>query len=780
MMRTLITVLTLLLTIPNAFGQITNDECTDAINITSILEYCSDTEEFTTENATTSTGYGIPALCTPSWDGDQNDVWFTFSTTSTVIDLSISVIGATMQEPQIAIYRGDCSGFAELICTRAATGANTVTLDVLSLDPSEMYYMRINAAAAGSDGTFQLCIDEFASNIISNTTTNECSGVLYDTGGPTGSYGAFEAFEFSICPSEPHGCISIDLVSLETEPIFDQLTIYDGADANAPLVIGFSGTAENLFNNIPTTGCVTLTFGSDGGNQLAGFELNWTCSLTCPTPPPDIQTCDGTFYDSGGPNDNYSSSEEITTIICPDADSTGQCVYANFTEFNIENGFDDMFIYDGPTEDGDIIGAYTGMDSPGLVFSTDSCITVVFDSDGSVTGPGWMAEITCLPCGTPPPCIGETLTCDLPNACDIACDLGTLDSPSPCPNSASVTQTFCLDNTGATAPTPYITQADCMEGNDLPNPAADIWYSFEASSNEIGISMTSFLNAVSVALYEGTTCNALTPLGCNNSTNGAVSLFVTGIQPGDTYYLQISGEDENDTGEINLDIESSTDCSIPIVYMLDCNDDTFYDSGGENGNYSSGENTMTVICPQPDSAGQCVLLNFTQFEIENGFDDLFIYDGADENAPLIGTYTGADSPGVVAASDSCLTVLFLSDGSVTAPGWVADIICIECGITPPCFGVTPTCDLPDNCGIACSLDTLNSPSSCPSSVLSRQSFCFNNTGATASMPYISQVACMDSTDMPNPAADIWYSFVASSNQLNFEIESECLWRAIIV
>jgi len=139
----------------------------------------------------------------------------------------------------------------------------------------------------------------------------------------------------------------------------------------------------------------------------------------------------------------------------------------------------------------------------------------------------------------------------------------------------------------------------------MPNPAADIWYSFEAASNQVTVSVTSFLNAASVALYAGM-CDTLTPLACNNSTNGAVSLFVTDIQFGDTYYLQISGEDENDVGKINLDIESSTDCSVPIIYMLDCADTTFYDSGGADNNYSSGENAVTVICPQPDSAGQCV------------------------------------------------------------------------------------------------------------------------------------------------------------------------------
>ena len=112
--------------------------------------------------------------------------------------------------------------------------------------------------------------------------------------------------------------------------------------------------------------------------------------------------------------------------------------------------------------------------------------------------------------------------------------------------------------------------------------------------------------------------------------------------------------------------------------MLDCGDGVFTDTGGENGDYQNGENVQTTICPQPDSVGQCVLLNFLSFEIENGFDDLYIYDGQDTNAPFIGEYTDTNSPGVVVASDSCLTIVFQSDGSVTDPGWVADILCVEC------------------------------------------------------------------------------------------------------
>jgi len=252
----------------------------------------------------------------------------------------------------------------------------------------------------------------------------------------------------------------------------------------------------------------------------------------------------------------------------------------------------------------------------------------VFQSDGSVNAPGWVADILCIECGTTPPCLGVTPKCDFPDNCDIACSLDTLNSPSSCPAALSSKQSFCLDNTGATAAMPYISQVACMDTTDMPNPAADVWYSFVAGTfNQLNFEIESELTAASIALYQGDICDMLTPLGCNNSETGSVDLFLTGIQPGDTYYLQVSGADENDTGRINLEIETSTDCDTPFENNLTCTDTIFYDTGGAENDYTNGLLTQTTICPDPDSTNQCVFLNFTQFQLENGFDFMSIYDG---------------------------------------------------------------------------------------------------------------------------------------------------------
>lgn len=105
-------------------------------------------------------------------------------------------------------------------------------------------------------------------------------------------------------------------------------------------------------------------------------------------------TCTGTFRDQGGTG-NYANNLDRTTTFCSNA---GNCVRVNFTAFNIENGWDFLYIYDGPTTASTLIGTYTGTASPGTVTSSTGCLTFRFTSDGSVPGIGWTANISCVPC----------------------------------------------------------------------------------------------------------------------------------------------------------------------------------------------------------------------------------------------------------------------------------------------------------------------------------------------------------------------------------------------
>lgn len=123
---------------------------------------------------------------------------------------------------------------------------------------------------------------------------------------------------------------------------------------------------------------------------------------------------------------------------------------------------------------------------------------------------------------------------------------------------------------------------------------------------------------------------------------------------------------------------------IPVVVMQNGTQTTcnvlFYDSGGENGNYSSYEDyTLTFT---PASAGADIKAVFSAFDVEPSagcnYDYLRIYNGNSILSPLIGTYCGTDSPGTVisTAPDGSLTFKFHSDYSETYSGWEAAVTCL--------------------------------------------------------------------------------------------------------
>lgn len=113
-------------------------------------------------------------------------------------------------------------------------------------------------------------------------------------------------------------------------------------------------------------------------------------------------------------------------------------------------------------------------------------------------------------------------------------------------------------------------------------------------------------------------------------------------------------------------------CCGPTMWVDTSCNGIFQDTGGPNATYSNNENfTLTIA---PPNASQ-ISMTFYWLDIEQGYDFLYLYDGANTNAPLIGVFTGSQNPGTVIASSGSLTIRFSSDGSVVKQGWSADWNC---------------------------------------------------------------------------------------------------------
>ena len=106
----------------------------------------------------------------------------------------------------------------------------------------------------------------------------------------------------------------------------------------------------------------------------------------------------------------------------------------------------------------------------------------------------------------------------------------------------------------------------------------------------------------------------------------------------------------------------------------------FFDSG-ENENYANDEDYVLTFLPSDtqDNVIAAFIMFDVEFEENCENDWLSIYDGLDVNAPLIGTYCGTDSPGVLVSTNEAgaLTFAFHSNNTITSPGWIARLKCIN-------------------------------------------------------------------------------------------------------
>ena len=162
-----------------AMAQPSNDECTNPIVIPNVLNFCSANAAFTNVGATPST-YG-PATC---FGATQNDVWFAFTAQATDVTITVrgatpQAAGGTLQNPQVALYFGNCGGtINQLECQSTAGSTHIVEGYQGGLFVGSTYLIRIQGNA-GRVGTFQLCINNYNPPI---EPTSDCpeSAILCD------------------------------------------------------------------------------------------------------------------------------------------------------------------------------------------------------------------------------------------------------------------------------------------------------------------------------------------------------------------------------------------------------------------------------------------------------------------------------------------------------------------------------------------------------------------------------------------------------------------------
>ncbi|MFZ1790995.1 MAG: CUB domain-containing protein, partial [Saprospiraceae bacterium] len=112
--------------------------------------------------------------------------------------------------------------------------------------------------------------------------------------------------------------------------------------------------------------------------NLAFIRLNaqtYTLGTSPATNNAVINTCSGTFYDSGGSGGSYVNNQNTTVTFC--SNNTKQMVM-NFSSFNLEGGScenDYLKIYDGNSTAATLIGTFCGTNNPGIITASGTCLT---------------------------------------------------------------------------------------------------------------------------------------------------------------------------------------------------------------------------------------------------------------------------------------------------------------------------------------------------------------------------------------------------------------------
>lgn len=153
------------------------------------------------------------------------------------------------------------------------------------------------------------------------------------------------------------------------------------------------------------------------------------------------------------------------------------------------------------------------------------------------------------------------------NNCSTAQSLGSLPTTGSCSGGLQNGAPVTVSGTtiGATATNPAVSILNCQSGSsDQAAPALDVWYSFVATGTTVNVNITPGTPALAtpnIGLWTGS-CSNLLAWGCGiGNSGGNLSASFTQIVIGQTYYIQVSGNNSTSSGNFNLSVDNDIDCN---------------------------------------------------------------------------------------------------------------------------------------------------------------------------------------------------------------------------
>ncbi|GLB49722.1 T9SS type A sorting domain-containing protein [Neptunitalea lumnitzerae] len=495
------------------FGYIcpaTNDECADAIELTvNADENCGVVTSGLTVGATASSQTDdVPG--TPN-----NDVWFYFTATSTVHNISlsnvISVIGSDDSSTDMAM--GLYDGSAGCSALTLIEGSDPNSFQASGLTVGTDYYLRVFGYWDSiQNTTFDVCVgtppsppannDCANADVISVGAYGACNSVSFDNtyatdSGVVGSCEGFDNDEKDVWYSFTTN--STDGITLEVTTgtsSYVEIAIYDSCGGSEVYCQAGLDSGENLINVLQANTTYILQVWTEDYDADA-YEFCISDLPACPDPS-DLGVA-SLYSTSAWLEWNENGSAANWDI---------EWGVAGFTPTGTPNVNDTM---DNPYE------------LTGLSLETDYDFYVRSDcgmNDTDVSG--WVGPYSFTTLPTPP------ANDDCANAIEL-----TVNTDDSC----------TITTSGTTLGASASAQADDVTGY----PNTDVWYYFEATSEQHTISLSNVTNIgggtststdMGMGLYDGTNgCNALALVDDSDPN----SFQVSGLTIGNTYYVRVYG-----------------------------------------------------------------------------------------------------------------------------------------------------------------------------------------------------------------------------------------------
>jgi Zn-dependent metalloprotease/PKD repeat protein len=398
---------------------------------------------------------------------------------------------------------------------------------------------------------------------------------------------------------------------------YRNLTTYLGSNSNYWAAYnGSLQAAEDLYGNPSTQyNAVRAAWYAVG----IGTNPNTYCGGTTV-----LTSNSGTVTDGSG-SANYNNNSNCKWVIAPPGATQ---ITINFTYFNLEVGYDTVFVYGGT----DTLGTpltYTGTSLPPQIQTpagVGACL-IKFKTDASVTAGGWSFNYNTT--GITPTCSGLT----------------TLTTP---------TGSF-TDGSGSSN---YGNNQNCF-WYIAPPCATSVTLSFSQFNTELnydGIIVYDDINGTNqLAVFTGTTIPASITSNTGTMLVRFISDFVTTAQGFTANYTSTGSAYCSGTTTLN-----SADWG------------TFTDGSGTN-NYCNNMDCRWLIQP-PQATSVTLTFNSFDLELPDGqtiFDAVEVYNGTTIAAPLLGRFAGTNLPNAVTSTGGSMLVRFYSDLLVTRQGFSA-------------------------------------------------------------------------------------------------------------